>query len=247
MRAFLSLVLIAVLWMPLRATAQDADAQGANASGQPSVTDVAAQAQPDVAAPPADAQAPQAEPAPAELPLADGTAATPQTDAAAATPAPASPAPIAPIVPASANPDNILTPQTAMEKSLSAQLQYLNPQVNVNNMRSLFLTDWEHDLVNDARLGLNTNESAPIIGGDDTGIREISVGGIVYRSSKDWAVWLNKALVTPKAIPAEIMDIKVYKEYIEIEWFDRSKNLIYPIRLRAHQRFNLDTRMFLPG
>jgi hypothetical protein len=126
-------------------------------------------------------------------------------------------------------------------------VQDLNPQVNVNNMRSLFLTDWEHDLVNDARLGLNTNESAPIIGGDDTGIREISVGGIVYRSSKDWAVWLNKALVTPKAIPAEIMDIKVYKEYIEIEWFDRSKNLIYPIRLRAHQRFNLDTRMFLPG
>lgn len=149
---------------------------------------------------------------------------------------------------AQSNPDNILNPQTDIEKSLSAQLTYLNPQINVNNMPSLFFSRWEHDLISDARLGLTSSGPVPVaIDGSDPGVRDVSLAGIVYRSSSDWTVWLNSVRVTPDAIPPEVIDIKVYKEYIELEWFDRSKNLIYPIKLRAHQRFNLDTRMFLPG
>jgi hypothetical protein len=77
--------------------------------------------------------------------------------------------------------------------------------------------------------------------------REIRLGGIAYHGSNDWTIWLNEKRVSPDAIPKEAMDLKVYKGYIEMKWFDEWSNQIYPIRLRPHQRFNLDARMFLPG
>ena len=77
--------------------------------------------------------------------------------------------------------------------------------------------------------------------------REIRLSGILYNSGADWTVWLNEERVTPDAIPKEVMDLKVYKSYIEFKWFDEYTNKIFPIRLRPHQRFNIDTRIFLPG
>lgn len=77
--------------------------------------------------------------------------------------------------------------------------------------------------------------------------RYLSLGGIVYVSSKEWTVWLNGKRVTPEALPPEAIDLKVQKSYIEIKWFDDYTNQIFPIRLRPHQRFNIDTRIFLPG
>jgi hypothetical protein len=77
--------------------------------------------------------------------------------------------------------------------------------------------------------------------------REIRLAGIVYHGAKDWVIWLNEQRVTPDALPPEILDMKVYKGYIELKWFDDWTNQIYPIRLRPHQRFNIDARMFLPG
>jgi hypothetical protein len=122
--------------------------------------------------------------------------------------------------------------------------------VNVEDMKSLFFTVWEHDLVLDARRGLLTR-----LPGDDDGVtptaitgpRDIALGGIVYVSRKDWTIWLNNVRVSPSSIPEEILDLKVYKSHIDLEWFDPTTNQVFPIRLRAHQRFNLDTRMFLPG
>ena len=69
----------------------------------------------------------------------------------------------------------------------------------------------------------------------------------VYASGEDWVVWLNGQRVTPEAVPKQIIDIQVKNDYIELKWFDSWTNLIYPVRLRPHQRFNLDTRIFLPG
>jgi hypothetical protein len=43
------------------------------------------------------------------------------------------------------------------------------------------------------------------------------------------------------------MDIKVSRAYIDLKWFDGYTNKIYPIRLRPQERFNLDSRIFLPG
>jgi hypothetical protein len=77
--------------------------------------------------------------------------------------------------------------------------------------------------------------------------REIKLGGIVFVDAADWAIWLNGKRVTPDAIPREVMDLKVYKEYVEMKWFDDYTNQIFPLRIRAHERFNIDTRIFLPG
>lgn len=77
--------------------------------------------------------------------------------------------------------------------------------------------------------------------------REIRLSGIVYNGAKDWTIWLNEKRVTPSAIPSEIFDLKVYRDYIEFKWFDDYTERIFPIRLRPHQRFNIDTRIFLPG
>lgn len=78
-------------------------------------------------------------------------------------------------------------------------------------------------------------------------VRELALGGIVYNNEDDWAIWLNEQRVTPDAIPKEVLNLKVYKDFIEIRWFDEKTDNVFPIRLRAHQRFNMDARIFLTG
>lgn len=77
--------------------------------------------------------------------------------------------------------------------------------------------------------------------------RDISLGGIVFNSARDWTIWLNGRRITPDALPKEVIDLRVFSEYVEMKWFDEYTNQIFPIRLRAHQRFNIDNRIFLPG
>ena len=77
--------------------------------------------------------------------------------------------------------------------------------------------------------------------------RYITLSGISFKAKKNWTIWLNGQRVTPDAIPPEALDLKVFGEYIEIKWYDDYTNRIIPIRLRPHQRFNIDTRIFLPG
>ena len=139
---------------------------------------------------------------------------------------------------------------------------YYEPSpVDLNEIPSLFFTKWEHDLLIEARLGATTRPVTDGENPEDTAIlalpddpgnlagvpTEVELGGILYVSPSDWVIWLNGARVTPKAIPSVIMDIKVFKDHIDMEWLDRHTNQIYPIRLRAHQKFNLQSRMFLPA
>lgn len=135
---------------------------------------------------------------------------------------------------------------TPIEKEINEQLAFLRPTVNIETMPSLFFTIWEHDLVRDARRGLMTRDGSDD-GVDITTPRDISLGGIVYASSKDWTIWLNNIRISPTRMPSEVMDLKVYRTHIDLEWFDAQTNQIFPIRLRPHQRFNLDSRIFLPG
>lgn len=132
--------------------------------------------------------------------------------------------------------------------------------INPNDIPSLLFTYWEHTAIVDAKRSRGlvrppTEEelTRDLKNRDGEKVkpppeeRDIRLGGIVYVTSGDWTIWLNDKRVTPKAIPAEVMDLKVSKEYIEMKWFDDYTNQIFPIRLRPHQRFNIDTRIFLPG
>jgi len=125
---------------------------------------------------------------------------------------------------------------------------------------SVLFTYWEQVAIEDARRsrGLNRAPTDDELTRDlkkgqddlditDPGIRDISLSGIAYNGYKNWTIWLNGQRVTPTAIPKEALDLKVFKEYIEIKWFDEYTNRIIPIRLRPHQRFNIDSRIFLPG
>lgn len=134
--------------------------------------------------------------------------------------------------------------------------------VRPDEVGSLLYTPWQRALLDDSKEGFRTRPPSqneivedflPMAAKDvenpnpDRGIRELYLGGILYASEDDWTVWLNGQRLRPNAIPDEVMDIKVYNEYVELKWFDRFYNLIYPIRLRPHQRFNIDRRIFLPG
>lgn len=119
---------------------------------------------------------------------------------------------------------------------------------------TLFFTLWQYSLLKEARKGGFTNRApAPYETEQKSdedrvkGIREISLSGILYHSLDTWTVWLNGERVTPDAIPKEIMDIQVKSDHIDLKWYDAFTNQIFPIRLRTHQRFNLDSRIFLPG
>lgn len=156
------------------------------------------------------------------------------------------PAPSANVVASVPPPEPQAVVMTPIEKEINEQLAYLRPSVNIETMPSLFFSIWEHDLVRDARRGLNTRDASDD-GVDISAPRDISLGGIVYAGKADWTIWLNNVRISPTRIPTEVMDLKVFRDYIELEWFDATTNQIFPIRLRPHQRFNLDTRIFLPG
>jgi hypothetical protein len=130
--------------------------------------------------------------------------------------------------------------------------------IDPNEIMPIVFSYWERAAINDARNSRGlvrppTEEELMRDLKNDQKVRpppeerEISLGGIVYVSGGEWTIWLNGKRVTPAAIPSEVLDLKVYKEYVEMKWFDDYTNQIFPVRLRSHQRFNIDMRIFLPG
>ncbi len=144
-----------------------------------------------------------------------------------------------------------------MEKEIADMLSEEN-DFRPLAINSLLFTSWEHALIRDAKSAFNTalpserelleSQIEDEFNKEEiNSVREISLGGLLFVSPDRWTLWLNNERITPQTLPEEIMDIKVHKEYIELLWHDKKDNLLYPIRLRPHQRFNLDVRMFLPG
>lgn len=135
------------------------------------------------------------------------------------------------------------------------------PVFQPDEYKSLVFTEWEHAVIKEAKTLQGDTRAVSQYELDkamserpaETKVkpppeeREIRLSGIVYHGGDDWTIWLNEQRVTPDAIPKEVTDLKVYKSYIEFKWFDDYTNQIFPIRLRPHQRFNIDTRIFLPG
>lgn len=132
----------------------------------------------------------------------------------------------------------------------------------IDNMKSILFTSWEIDTLLDAERsmgvariptefeleqGLTSNQPEQEMVKPPPEQRDIRLGGIVYHGKKEWTIWLNGQRITPEALPEEIIDIQVFDEYIELKWYDNWTNQIFPIRMRPHQRFNIDTRLFLPG
>ena len=124
-----------------------------------------------------------------------------------------------------------------------------------DKMRSLFFTYWQHEALLDAKRSRGnvrppTQSELNALGTDDKikpANRDLRLGGIVYVNAQDWTIWLNDMRVTPSAIPPEVIDLRVYKEYVEVKWLDDYTNQIFPIRIRPNSRFNLDARIFLTG
>ncbi len=153
--------------------------------------------------------------------------------------------------------DALLDPNLYMgiEEAYNRNLKLRQPEVQPQELSTMFFTLWQHRLLQEAKRRFRTRPPDPGASLDNKapsqnkirGIRELSLGGIVYTSTESWIVWLNGQRVTPDAIPKQILDIKVSEDYIELKWIDSFTNLVFPIRLQQHQRFNLDTRIFLPG
>jgi hypothetical protein len=149
-----------------------------------------------------------------------------------------------------------------MSVSISQSMQNISrlrqPDVKPQELNTLFFTLWQYQLLQDAKRLYRTHPVDPNTiptSGDANGkvrprsIRELSVGGILYRGQDDWTVYLNGQRITQdkNSLPEQVMDIKVSDDYIDLKWFDTFTNLIFPVRLREHQRFNLDARMFITG
>ena len=128
---------------------------------------------------------------------------------------------------------------------------------SIENIPSLFFTYWQYKAILEAQKSRGVvraptqAELDALDRGDefepDPGPRDITLGGILYTKKNEWVIWINGQRVTPDAVPKEVLDLQVFKDYIEIKWLDEYTKQIFPLRLRAHQRFNLDARMFLPG
>lgn len=142
-----------------------------------------------------------------------------------------------------------------LQESFQRKIKLRQPDVDLTRLGTMFFTVWQHALLQEAKARFLTrapDASELASQGDESGQaikgpREIRLGGISYSGPRSWTVWLNGGRITPDAIPREVIDIKVAGDFIELKWFDAYTNLIFPVRLRPHQRFNLDNRIFLPG
>lgn len=142
-----------------------------------------------------------------------------------------------------------------LQESYQNHMKLKTPEVQPQQLKTILFTLWQHQLLLEAKLRFTTRpptegelaEGESGTGARERGEREIRLGGILYSQADSWVVWVNGQRVTPQAIPKEIMDIRVRKDYVELKWYDSFSNLIYPVRLQPHQRFNLDSRIFLPG
>lgn len=129
--------------------------------------------------------------------------------------------------------------------------------ISVDQMPSLFFTHYQYKAIEQAKnkrgfvappteaelAAINKGENLQL----DPESRYIKLGGIVYKDQDDWTIWLNGKRVTPDAVPTQVLDLVVYENYIEVQWMDETTNQIFPLRMKAHQRFNMDMRIFLPG
>lgn len=151
-------------------------------------------------------------------------------------------------------------PELKILKSIEAEMKKKkgNDIYERSSVPSLIFKPNQYALLREARIGFNTRAptSAEIARAGNPNdpnyrppmtLRDIKLGGIAYNTPDDWTIWLNNSRVTPDALPAEAMDLRVYKDFIEVKWFDSVSNQVFPIRLRMNQRFNLDTHVFLPG
>lgn len=152
--------------------------------------------------------------------------------------------------------------EVAVEDTASEKLIFqVKKRHDLSGLQSLFFTFWQHQSIQNAKKDRQRNavvrppsqaeldalERGEIYESEQEYIREISLNGIAYNSEDDWTIWLNEQRITPKAVPKEIVALKVFKDYIELKWSDEKTNNVFPIRLRPHQRFNLDARIFLTG
>lgn len=163
---------------------------------------------------------------------------------------------------AAAQPAAQIPPEVLILRGVEKELKekFKKEVFRPSNIPSLVFSPEQHALLSEARLGFNTRiptakELAPgeAPNPDDPNyrpppsVRKLSLGGIVFNNPDEWTIYLNNRRITPDAMPPEAVDLRVYKDFIELRWFDAQTNQIFPIRLRANQTFNLDARVFLPG
>ncbi|PZP53332.1 MAG: hypothetical protein DI586_11165 [Micavibrio aeruginosavorus] len=162
-----------------------------------------------------------------------------------------------------------LTPELLILKHIEQELKekYRKEIYTPPAIQSLFFSGSEQTLIREARSGFNTqvpteglglddqDEEIPVfekeqsVSEDDNRItdRKLSLGGIVFLTPDNWTIWLNKRRITAATLPKEAIDLRVYKEFIEVKWLDPVSNKIFPVRLRPNQTFSLDAQTFVPG
>lgn len=143
-------------------------------------------------------------------------------------------------------PQQVITTRQGVDGDETVIIEQLPPVANVEPRDMDFDSGEFIDDFGDISLSDDLSQPEPVKE-VKPGIRELRLGGILYTGNTNWIIWLNGMRVTPAALPEQVIDLKVKNEYIEIVWYDEYSELIFPIRLRPHERFNLDSRMYLPG
>lgn len=163
--------------------------------------------------------------------------------------------------PVAAQASQQVEPEILVLKSIEEEMKvkFRDKLFKKSDIPTLVFSPSQHALLNEARIGFNTrlptnaelNQALPDPSDPNyrppPAVRVLTLGGIVFNNPDSWTIYLNNKRVTPEAMPSEAVDLRVYKEFIELRWFDIQTNQIFPVRLRPNQKFNLDGRMFLPG
>lgn len=159
-------------------------------------------------------------------------------------------------------PDTKIPPEVLILRGIEKELKekFKKDVFRASSISSLIYTTEQYASLSEARIGFNAR--IPLLkdaSGKDLpdpndpnyrpppSVRKLELGGIVFNNPDEWTIYLNGKRVTPDLLPPEALDLRVYKDFIELRWFDVQTNKIFPVRLRPNQTFNIDARIFLPG
>jgi len=75
-------------------------------------------------------------------------------------------------------------------------------------------------------------------GGKPVGRPPLVLTGLIFKSAKDWTIFLNGRAYRPNSLPAQLQEIEVTQEHVSMVWLENPDDGPINLRLRPRQKYD---------